>query len=83
MYMYTDFHSMGAFGVSYHTITGLFSGNTRSVKESRGNVCTCTLLKITPFMNETNFLNKIAFNFYPIENSLQRDKHLTLTIFIV
>ena len=83
--MYTDFHSMGAFGVSYRTIihVGLFSGNTRSVKESHGNVCTCTLLKITPFMNETNFLNKIASNVYPIENSLQRDKHLTLTIFIV
>ena len=80
MTIYTDFHSMGAFGVSYHTIISLFSGNTRSVKESHGNVC--TLLKIAPFMNETNFPYKIAFNVYPIENSLQRDKHSTLTILL-
>ena len=72
---------MGAFDVSYHTIISLFSGNTKSIKESHGNVC--TLLKIAPFMNETNFPNKIAFLVYSIENSLQRDKHSTLAILIV
>ena len=81
--IYNGFHSMGAFGVSYHTIISLFLGNKRSVKESHGNVC--TLFKITPFtyLNETNFPNKITFNVYPIEYSLQRDKHSTSTIIIV
>ena len=53
---------MGVFGVSYHTIISLFSGNTR-FKESDSNVC--TLSKIAPFINQTNFRKQIAFNVYP------------------